>query len=145
VQVEGGTATQSTTAYSGDAGRARDGNTDGGYGNGSVTHTEESLHQPYWDLDLGTTAGISKVQLWNRTDCCSDRLADVHVFVSDKPFTSTDPAVLAGTAGVQHRLVSGQLGVSTDVTFNGSAARYVRVQLDGANALSLAEVKILAG
>jgi glucose/arabinose dehydrogenase/azurin/lysophospholipase L1-like esterase len=63
-----GTAKQSSTAYGGDASRAIDGKTDGNYGSGSSTHTNEEENQPWWEVDLGTTHPIEAVTVWNRTD-----------------------------------------------------------------------------
>lgn len=63
-----GTAKQSSTDFEGPAKLAIDGNTNGDYRRSrSVTHTavEDS---PWWEVDLGQTAEIQRVVLWNRTD-----------------------------------------------------------------------------
>ncbi len=78
-----GVATQSTTGFGGDASRAIDGNTDGNYGGGSVTHTNFEDPAPWWEVDLGQTAAIDKLLLWNRTDCCANRLHNFRVLVLD--------------------------------------------------------------
>jgi len=63
-----GTATQSSTAYEGAAGRAIDGTTDGRYEQSqSVTHTEQE-QGPWWELDLGEPRDVEQVVVWNRTD-----------------------------------------------------------------------------
>src|SRR3712207_7898437 len=46
-------ATQSSTGWDSPAGRAVDGNTDGNWFNGSVTHTEGD-YQAWWQVDLGS-------------------------------------------------------------------------------------------
>ena len=67
------TATQSSTANSGVASRAVDGNLNGIYNSGSVTHTKVDLNA-WWEVDLGQQSDITSVALYNRVDCCKDRL-----------------------------------------------------------------------
>src|SRR5262249_44749921 len=92
-------ATQSSTYPGGDAGHAVDGNTSGQWGDGSVTATQADA-QAWWQVDLGASALIQTVNLWNRMDCCSDRLGAFYLFVSDVPFTSTSLADTLAQAGV---------------------------------------------
>ncbi|HEY7373151.1 MAG TPA: discoidin domain-containing protein, partial [Polyangia bacterium] len=120
--------TQSSTAYGGTADRAADGNADGNYFDGSVTHTDFEF-QPWWQADLGATTDIAFVDVYNRADCCADRLTNFNVAVS--PDGATWQTVD----------VAGQGGAPTGVTFN-APGRFVRVQLAGTNYLSLAEVSI---
>jgi len=63
-----GKATQKNTAHGGDAARAIDGNTNGSYGSGSQTHTEENTADPWWEVDLGVVAPIESIVVHNRTD-----------------------------------------------------------------------------
>lgn len=145
-----GAAVQSTTAFGGAADRAADGNTDGNFNNGSVSHTNTEL-TPWWQIDLGTSQAITKIRLWNRTDCCKDRLSDYYVFVSDTDFRSisNDPTVLAADSRVRTytNTLSGNTTafLTLDNLFNPIAGRYVRVQLKDsgvARVLSLAEVQV---
>ncbi|MBO9489740.1 discoidin domain-containing protein [Endozoicomonas sp. G2_1] len=136
-----GTASQPTTDFGGVASRANDGNTNGSFASGSVTHTTPG-DQRYWDVDLGAVRQINAIRLWNRTDCCSDRLADFYVFVSDVPFTSTTVAGSQAQSGVfqfNHPQVADSF---EDVQVNRTG-RYVRVQLGASDrVLSLAEVEV---
>jgi len=109
-----GAATQLNTDFGGDASRAIDGNTDGDWAANSVTHTEFAT-QPYWEVDLGSVADLNEIAIWNRTDCCSDRLSDVWVFASDTPFASTDPNVLDGDSDVWSTFLAGDLQPETRV------------------------------
>jgi len=128
--------TQSSTAYPGSPGRAVDGNTDGNWYDASVTHTNLEP-QPWWQVDLGQLSAIGPgspspwvdyVEVFNRTDCCADRLTNFNVLASiDGNGWATFPVV-------------GQAGSPTRVTIQ-HYARYVRIQLAGTNYLSLAEVK----
>ena len=88
-------ATQSSTYPGGDATHAVDGNTDGVYGNGSMTHTHDGK-QEWWEVDLGETCPVEKIVLWNRTDCASERLAACKVSLLDEKrqcaWSTTTPA-----------------------------------------------------
>jgi hypothetical protein len=75
-----GTATQSITAHGGLASRAIDGNTNGVWGGGSVTHTTNQQNA-WWEVDLGQSSYIDEIILWNRTDCCSYRLNDFNIYL----------------------------------------------------------------
>ena len=77
-------ATQSSTAHNGVAGRAIDGNTDGVYARSSVTHTAENDKQSWWEVDLGAVREIYHVKLFNRTDCCTDRLRNFNILISNE-------------------------------------------------------------
>ncbi|MBU1750433.1 MAG: discoidin domain-containing protein, partial [Chloroflexi bacterium] len=133
-------ATQNSTYYSGTADRAVDGNTDGNYYNGSVSHTGRNLYS-WWQVDLGSVQWVDAVQIWNRTDCCQSRLSNFYVFVSDVPFPSNNPSTLASDPNVWHYYVSGQGGRPTTVPVN-SHGRYVRVQLTVDQNLHMAEVQV---
>ncbi|MEM9773706.1 MAG: PKD domain-containing protein [Chloroflexota bacterium] len=134
-------ANQSSTGWSGAASRAVDGNTSGQYGNNSVTHTGSNTNA-WWQVDLGSVSQIDEITLWNRTDCCSSRLSNVHIFVSDTPFNSTSLTGTQAQSGVSEYYTSGAWGSSGTVSVNRTG-RYVRVQLAGTNYLSLAEVEVM--
>jgi len=79
-----GTATQSSVAHNGPARLAVDGNTDQNYGKGSCTHTSLDAHGIWWKLDLGASKYVASVKVWNREDCCSNRLRGVKVSLDAK-------------------------------------------------------------
>lgn len=62
-----GTAKQSSTSHGGSAHLAIDGNTDGAFNGGSVTHTNPNP-SPWWELDLGGVRQIDRIRIWNRMD-----------------------------------------------------------------------------
>jgi hypothetical protein len=141
----GRAASQSSTlpgyATTGAAG-AVDGNTDGNFFDGSVTHTNLETN-PWWQVDLGASAAVNSIVVWNRTDCCGTRLSDYWVFVSDTPFLATDtPSTLQNRPGT---FASHQTTAPNPFSTIAAVAqgRYVRVQLSGINNLSLAEVQVL--
>ncbi len=71
-----GTATMSKYIDVASADKAIDGNTDGDYSNKSVMHSEVDPNA-YWELAFPSAVRCSKIVIWNRTDCCMIRLADV--------------------------------------------------------------------
>jgi hypothetical protein len=142
--AQGKAATQSSTlpgyATSG-AASAVDGSTDGNFTDGSVTATTLDPN-PWWQVDLGASTAVGSVVVWNRTDCCTSRLGDYWVFISDTPFLASDPpTTLQNRAGT---FASHQTSAPNPSTVIGASAqgRYVRVQLSSASYLSLAEVQV---
>jgi hypothetical protein len=142
--AQGKAASQSSTfpGFATDgAAAAVDGSTDGNFGDGSVTATNLDPN-PWWQVDLGASTAVSSVVVWNRTDCCSSRLNDYWVFISDTPFLATDtPTTLQNRAGTfaSHQTVAPNPSAIIAAVAQG---RYVRVQLTFANYLSLAEVQV---
>lgn len=134
------TARQSSTGYGGLPEHAVDGNRDGNYNSGSVSHTN-NMPNEWWEVDLGDKKQISKIKLWNRTDCCGERLSNFYVLVSPHPFSGNNlqTALNDATIWIYHNA-----GVaSRETTIPVSAVgQYVRVQLAGQNWLSLAEVEV---
>ena len=133
-------ATQSSLNAGGVAERAVDGDTSGVWQNGSVTHTRAEP-QPWWQVDLGAVEQIDQIAMWNRTDCCAERLTDYHLLVSDEPFQSTSLQQALAQPGVWSQHFAGTAGTPTRADV-GRSGRYVRVQLVGDDPLSLAEVQV---
>ncbi len=142
--ARGKNARQSST-YAGNAGAgaAVDGNTDGIYAHRSTTHTNQES-QPWWEVDLGASHPIEEVRLWNREDCCANRLSKFKITISDTPFTDRKPMSLGkplpgkGITTVQVDSV----GRRAAIPIKGKG-RYVRIQLNGSGILSLAEVEVM--
>jgi len=85
--AEGKVASQSSTVFGGDAALAVDGDTNGRYSKGSVTHTNLDI-EAWWQVDLGGLHRIDTLSVWNRSDdCCSPRLSNFYIFVSDTDMT----------------------------------------------------------
>ncbi|MEM7315941.1 MAG: DUF1549 domain-containing protein, partial [Planctomycetota bacterium] len=70
-----GKATQSSTGFSGPAKYAIDGDTNGYYQDGSVTHTNQT-DNPWWQVDLGSEHPIDQISIWHRTDANLFRRSD---------------------------------------------------------------------
>lgn len=142
----GGSAEQSSTSFGGVPERAIDGNTDGVFRRDSVTHTSPADSNPWWQVDIGDRFQIDEVVLWNRTNqCCTSRLADFTVFISDDPFrddaTITELRGDPNVTAIDHPGELEDVSVSLDVDTTG---QFVRIQKPAGSALSLAEVQVLA-
>lgn len=77
-----GKAQQSSTHFNALASRASDGDTSQVFKNGSVSHTllEDN---PFWMIDLGGVKDIGRIRIFNRKDCCGDRMKGAIVEVLD--------------------------------------------------------------
>lgn len=140
----GAAATQKSVGFGGVPERAVDGRTDGAFSSRSVTHTAQPETQAWWQVDLGSSMPINSVELWNRTDCCSTRLQNYYLLVSDVPFGGTTLADALATPGVRAIRQTAVAGRPTAIPLNGTG-RYVRIQLaSGTDPLSLAEVDVLS-
>ena len=138
-----GTGTQSTTRvgppFQGDLAQyALDGNTDGTFNNGSVTHTE-NVANSFWEVNLDGDRTLDEIVLFNRADCCGDRLGNFRLSVFDG-VTETFGQDFAGSVAE---------GGSQAFVLPGVTGDRVRVQLNGFNnegngVLSLAEVLIMS-
>jgi hypothetical protein len=135
----GKAARQSSTFEANGANRAVDGNTDGNKGDGSVSHTQADK-QPYWEVDLGKNFLIDEVKIYNRTDCCQERLDNFNIWITEQPKDQITGRVVA--------FVEGEKKFDNGVTYKSfygtgpTVGRYVRVDLNGQNYLNLAEVQV---
>ena len=73
--AQGAKASQSSVDHGGVPGGAVDGTTGGKYAGGKLTHTKTEKN-PWWEVDLGQDQRIDSIVLWNRTDCCAQRLSN---------------------------------------------------------------------
>ncbi|MBN1855010.1 MAG: discoidin domain-containing protein [Pirellulales bacterium] len=137
-------AIQSTTAYGGVPERAVDGITNGNWGYNSVTHTDPTDNNPWWQVDLGILSEIDGISLWNRTDCCSERLEDItiQVFAAD----GVTPVYTSALLNPGNPPPLGPYVISENLLGQNIQGRYVRVTRteppSAEGVLSLAEVQV---
>ena len=123
--------TQSSTAFGGDASRAVDGKTDGDFGHQSVTHTNFQS-KPWWQVDLDKEETIRQINIFNRTDTAQERLSNFHVILLDS-FGNE----------IERKRISALTNTAAQLAIDYKKARFIRIELEGHNALSLAEVQVL--
>ena len=125
------------------ASRANDGNTSGNFWDGSVTHTDAGLTYDvpnvtgqWWAVDLGSERVVNAVKIFNRTDCCSERLSHFRILAWDSN-ASTWKVVSDHSA-------DDTTGIAFfDVPINMVRTEYVMVGKMDDDYLSLAEVQVL--
>ena len=120
--------------------RANDGNTNGLFSNGSVSSTKREV-QAWWQAELVAPANISKIEIFNRTNCCLNRLSNFYVLVSSAPFGSSSLSSLLADPNVESYHHQGIAGSSISIPVN-TFGQYVRIQLNKTDYLSLAEVVV---
>ncbi|WPR73170.1 Ig-like domain-containing protein [Flavobacterium sp. NG2] len=125
-----GTATQSSTDFGAVASRAIDGNTDGTFGNGSVTHTLTEVN-PWWQVDLGYETTIGTIKLFNRLGSNYTRLSNYTLSI----YNASGVPVYSETFAEAPNL-------TTSINVGGVRGQIVKIQLNNTNPLSLAEVEV---
>ncbi len=120
-------ATQSSTRFNGVASRAVDGNTNGN----SFTHSD--FEQGWWRVDLLDQYDINRINIFNRTTCCSDRLVGASVYVGNIGSSNPNDYTLVGALNSNAQINFTNLNVR---------GRYVLIDRNNTNWLSLAEVQV---
>ncbi|KAI8517787.1 hypothetical protein Bbelb_038040 [Branchiostoma belcheri] len=133
---------QTSTRWDGPADRAVDGNTDGNYYvtpllPGSCTHTAGwGETDPSWRVDLGLKYKVDSVVIFNRMDCCSERLNPFNIHIGDSDQVSENPK-----CGGDYHIDVNRPSIS--VPCQGIRGRYVGVRLPGhSRVLTLCEVRV---
>jgi hypothetical protein len=130
----GAKATQSSEAFGGNPAKANDDCTDGNFASRCVSHTNLQPNA-WWQLALRNPSTVTRVVLWNRTDCCAERLANFRVLLLDADGIELWKADYPGLGGERRLII--------DVPETPSVSK-VRIQLmgDRPEYLHLAEVQI---
>jgi cytochrome c553 len=115
-----------------DAAGGCDGVIDGHFG----FHTQQE-ENPWWQVDLGQTLPLDRIVIYNRGDGVAQRAARLKILLSEndrdwQPLYEHDGSEFLGFADQK----------PLQVMAGDSVARYVRVQLPGANYLHLDEVEV---
>ena len=114
------------------AAKAVDGCTNGRFWDNTVTHTNRD-NKAWWQVDLGATYEIERIEIYNRIDSDWDRLKDFKVAISDEhqvekwSLPHMDPSDPQQPVKISVPQIPG---------------RCVMIQLNGTNNLHLAEVKV---
>jgi mono/diheme cytochrome c family protein len=116
-----GKATQSSLYGDAVAQRAIDNNTDGNFDTQSVTHSADG-DDPWWEVDLGRTAQLDRIVVWNRTDSnLQSRLKDFRVIVLNE---SREPIWQRAVAEPPQADVSFDLAEATRVDLADATADF---------------------
>jgi hypothetical protein len=128
-------ASQSSVGFAGVAERAIDGNTSPNWNSASMTHTLKEV-DPWWQVDLLKSYEIHDVVLFNRYDCCFERMTDAKIELLET----------AGGTLIEELTIAGTVprGGYASVNFGGKRGGAIRVSLSGETVLNLAEVIVIA-
>jgi len=118
-------ATQSSLYENFPATLATDGRVSGEWDQGTCTHTQNNNEAEWWSLEFEGSNFVDRVVVYNRRDCCQDRLNNAQVFVDDE---------LCGNITVS----SASLVYPVECGIIGST---VKIQV--ANYLTLCEVEVI--
>ncbi|XP_041367281.1 fucolectin-3-like [Gigantopelta aegis] len=120
------------------ASRAVDGDTNSNYQFGSCMHTKPG-YGLWWEVDLFGFFEIDRVVVFNRGDCCSDRLKNftIYVFVNDPHKFVNEKPLFCG----DH---PGAAGISVTITCQtGVRGRFLRItHYNRGYALTMCEVQV---
>ena len=134
---------QSSTTRGGLPAFAVDGNTNTNYfdraGDAQCTQTSPQTN-PWWRVDFERLVNVKRVRVYNRADCCSDRLQGFNVYVGNNP----DDAVIKNAACATDQNAAMSPPWYTDVTCETPVqGKFLYVQLPGSGKiLTLAEVQV---
>lgn len=134
--ARGAPTRQSTTGFGGVASRATDGNLDGVFNAGSVTSTNSGPNG-WLEIDLGAPRAIGTVTVYNRTDCCSERLVGARIELSNDRCDLATRAIVATSATLDASLIQPHV-------FPAATARYVCLRQTSGAWVSVAEVTVFA-
>ena len=155
--AQAGVASQSSTLGSFVASNAINGITSSN-ANSELAHTSGGgATNQWWELDLGSVQAIGEITIFNRDNCCQNRLTGVAVMIADTPFDA--PAALgenaasltAANANQDARIdlvapnFAAPIAGDVVVDFAGVQARYIRLQktvTTGGSAINILEVKV---
>ncbi|XP_071956899.1 uncharacterized protein [Antedon mediterranea] len=118
------------------ASNAIDGNLSGNLFEHSCTHTEETS-SPWWYVDLRLQIPIAKIVIFNRDDCCENRLVDAEVRVGNSnvlPFTENTQCGSTITSAMT------ELNPIELICDQAITGQYVSVYLPGSEVLTICEI-----
>ena len=93
-----------------------------------------SVANPWWGVDLGSNTHVTKVKLYNRNDCCPDRLQQVKIYLGNDWNTYSNNAQVAANVDVPK-------DSPLEVEINKSG-RYLFVARPGKSGLTLCELQV---
>lgn len=94
--AEGKVATQSTTAFQGNAAKAVDGVTNGVFSSFSCSHTDKEVN-PWWTVRLGRRVSVTNVVVYNRVDANSEHLSNMKITVGKITWSKNEIFILSNT------------------------------------------------
>jgi hypothetical protein len=130
---QGKNTAQASHCCGGSSARAVDGNHRQDWGGGTCTHTANTQNA-WWRVDLVDDAEVTSVKVWNRSDCCGNRLNGFQVRVGNSGSWQHNKQ-----CGGNHAISQGQ---NKEVDCSGKHGRYTHIVLPRRDYLTLCEVEV---
>ncbi|XP_046368433.1 uncharacterized protein LOC124143480 [Haliotis rufescens] len=120
--------------------RAVDGNIDPNFLNGSCFSSDVNDIEPFWYVDLEAFYVIDSITLFNRGDCCEERIRNITIEVFDRfPFTETPEVCGLVSGGVP---AAGTIAIICPDYVVGRYIRISKMALDNFDTLQFCEVQV---
>ncbi|XP_072032978.1 uncharacterized protein [Amphiura filiformis] len=134
-----GKKTQQSSVYDkrGTSSNAVDGETKGNYGEKSCTHTKND-DKAWWKVDMGGNKCVGKVDIFNRVDCCKERLRGAVIRVGN----NKDHKKNAKCGEVTDAMIKANQKISINCDLRG---KYISIALKRKDYLQICEVKAYTG
>ena len=145
--THGGVGYASSTAFGGTPDRLVDGNVDGNYfGDNSVAHSASGDPGNFMGVTLtGGPLTLDKVIVWNRTDCCGDRIDGSGTVPFTLELFNGGPLVFSGTYTFSSDIfltdIDGHAASGRVIQLPGVLANDIRITQNNANLMNLAEIQ----
>ncbi|XP_038060916.1 pentraxin fusion protein-like [Patiria miniata] len=109
------------------------------YPDAKCSHTVSNSENPWWMVDLGGEHCISKVNILNRGDCCSERLQGANVRAGNSPTATDNPTCGSAVTAAQAKPLGGTIQMDCPTPLR---ARYISVDIPRTGTLQLCEVTV---
>ena len=90
----------------------------------------------FWAVDLGAQETVTKIKLYNRNDCCPERLTAIKIYLGD-----------SWSSYSANTLVKNNINVPSnsplEISIDGAQGRYLWVEKDSAK-MTLCEIQVWA-
>jgi len=130
IKLDVATVKQSSVSHGGDAVKAVDGNNSGQWSSRSCACTTNRGNN-WWSVGLNSTKSVSSVVIYNRLDCCQQRIDGAKVYVGD-----VECGEVAYVANVSKYRVqcNGAVGSDVKITLNDEYLTLCEVEVFGLDA-----------
>lgn len=121
--------------------------------NAQLCHSKRNSDtNEWWDVEIPAAVPIDEIVIYNRTNCCSNRILGLYVLVSDTPFPAGSNAASLTAARAQadfEFLIVADVPVTT-IPVGNLTGKFVRIQKSGVgintnSAYNLLEVQVIEG
>ncbi|XP_072051706.1 fucolectin-like [Amphiura filiformis] len=143
IPLQGKPTNQSSThgptyGFTGTSDKAVDGDTNGDYFHAFCTHTSNTeIGNPWWVVDIEETYCVDRVVIYNRVDCCGDRLDGAIIRVGSNSVHTNNPECASRVSSTEDTRV-----IEIECNLSG---QYLSVELPQNGLLTLCEVEAYTG